>query len=271
MQRVLLGAVTGLLAFAASAFAGATLDSYATPVTGTPLGSPSSSLASALVYDAVSDLTTFTTTTSTPHTYTGQAFSVSNAGGATPTITDAKAGLFVVGAQSVAGVRLRLQFWGAYNGAGAATDPVFSSPVGAPLSFDLGPVTTTGNGVFVVTLTGLNVTLPSTSNLGIAFNWMTSTDGINYVDNTNFVTAMRAPVNTMPIPVGTNATVGGQYYRNAGSESNFNFLTSSVRSIGGTNPNDGLAFQLTATAVPEPATATVMGLATLAVGLRRRR
>jgi len=223
----------------------------------------------AIIYDAVSDLATYTTSTSVPHTYMGQSFSVSNAGGSTPIVTSMKLGEFIVGAQTYAGVRLRIQFWGTFDPTATGATSVFSNPIGSPIVFDLGPQTTTGNSVSLWTLTGLNVTLPQTTNLGIGINWQSSTDGVNYVDQTNIATAMRAPVNTAPIPVGSNVTVAGQYYRNASSETNFNFLASSSRSIGGTNPNDGLAFQLST--VPEPTTAALAGFATLALSVRRRR
>src|SRR4051812_33616619 len=118
------------------------------------------------VYDGISDLTTFTTTASVPHTYMGQAFNVSNAGGATPMVTSMQVGMFVLGAQSFADVHVRIQLWGAFNPGATGATTVFSNPLGGgPTTFDVGPITTAGNGVFVFTLTfGSPITLPSTTN-----------------------------------------------------------------------------------------------------------
>jgi len=206
-----------------------------------------------VIYDGISDLTSFTTTTSVPHTYMGQAFNVSNAAGPTPQVTSAQVGMFVIGAQSFANVRVRLQLWGTFDPAATGATDAFSNALGAPLVFTLGPISTAGNGVFVFTLNfGTGITLPSTTNLGITFNFQTSSDGINFVDNTNVATAMRAPVGTMPIPIGQNITSGGNaYYRNASGRTDFNFNANDGRVIAGqTQATDGLAFSLTA--VPEP-------------------
>jgi hypothetical protein len=225
-----------------------------------------------LIYDATSDLTTGTTTGSVPHTYTGQAFSVSNGGGSSPQVTGIRVFEFVIGAQTIPFSQARIQIWGTFDPTATGTTQVFSNAIGAPLVFNTGPITTTGNAIIVQNFTlPTPITLPQTTNLGIAFNFQSSPDGITFNDDTNLVTGMRAPVNTMPIPVGQNVTVGGQYYRNASNEVNFNFNASSARSIGGTNPNDGLAFQLISP-VPEPTSLALVGLVGVAgIGWRRWR
>src|SRR4051794_4940241 len=212
--------------------------------------------AQAVVYDAISDLTSFTTTSSVPHTFMGQAFNTSNAGGAMPQVTQVQVGMFVLGAQSFSNVRVRLQLWGSFDPAAAGATNAFSNPLGGgPSVFTIGPVSSTGNSVFLLTLTfGVPITLPSTMNLGITFNFQSSTDGVTYVDETNLATAMRPVGMAGNIPVGQNVTTGGnQYYRNASGRTDFNFNANDARNLGGTQATDGLAFKLTA-AVPEPST-----------------
>ena len=227
-----------------------------------------------VIYDAISDLTTYTTTTSTPHTFMGQAFNTSNAAGSMPQVSSVQVGMFVIGAQTFANVRLRLQIWGSFSSAATGATSVFSNPLGAPSVFNLGPVTTAGNGVFVFTLNfATPITLPSTSNLGITFNFQSSSDGVNFVDNEALATAMRAPTGTTNIPVGQNITTGTNvYYRNASARTDFNFNANDARVLTGqTQATDGLAFSLTA--VPEPTTWGLLlgGAAFLAVAQRLRR
>ena len=100
-----------------------------------------------------------------------------------------------------------------------------SNAIGALIAmFILGAQTTTGNAVNLWTLTReLNVTLPQTTNLGITFNWQTSTDGVTYTDNTNFITAMRTGRHGRQHSGRIDVTAAGQYFRNASGLTNFNF------------------------------------------------
>jgi hypothetical protein len=236
--------------------------------------------AQVIVYDSISDLASFTTTGSVPHTYMGQAFNTTSDGGPTPTITAMKLGIFIIGAHTYADVHARVQFWGTFDPTATGTTSAFSNPVGSPTVFDLGPITTTGNAAGSFTLTfPVPVTLPGTTNLGIGVNFQTSTDGVTFADDTNVPTAMRTPLDTAPIPVGQNITSGGnEYYRNASGRTDFNFNANDARSLGAgtaaTNQaDDGLAFQLTAsTPVPEPGSMALCGLAVCGVtGWWRRR
>lgn len=234
---------------------------------------PKNAFAQATIYDAISDLSSFTTTTSVPHTYMGQAFNVSNAAGANPQVTSVQVGMFVIGAQNFANVRLRLQLWGTFNPAATGAADAFSNALGAPSVFILGPINTAGNAVFTFTLNfATPITLPSTMNLGITFNFQTSTDGVNFVDNNAVATAMRAPVGTNPIPVGQNITSGGNaYYRNASGRTDFNFNANDARVITGQmQATDGLAFRLVA--IPEPSSwLLLMGGAGVLVCVQRLR
>ncbi|MFL6531618.1 MAG: PEP-CTERM sorting domain-containing protein, partial [Chthoniobacterales bacterium] len=194
---------------------------------------------------------------------------------AMPQVTQVQVGMFVLGAQSFSNVRVRLQLWGSFDPAATGTANAFSNPLGGgPSVFTLGPVSSTGNTVFLLTLNlPVAITLPSTMNLGITFNFQSSTDGVTYVDETNLATAMRPVGASGPIPVGQNVTTGGnQYYRNASGRTDFNFNASDARTLGGTQATDGLAFKLTA-AVPEPSTWVMMigGMGMLVVVQRFRR
>jgi hypothetical protein len=230
-----------------------------------------------VIYDAVSDLASLTTTGSVPHSYMGQAFNVTGAAGSTPQVGAMKLGLFIIGAHTYTDIQARVQFWGTFDPSQttASTTNVFSNPIGSPLVFDLGGVTTTGNAAFILTLSFANspVTLPGTTNLGIGVNFQGSTTGGPDADDTNLVTAMRSPVGTAPIPAGQNITTGGDiFYRNNSGQTNFNFQGADARALAGqTQADDGIAFQLTV--VPEPGSLALCGVAVAGIPawVRRRR
>jgi len=231
-----------------------------------------------LVYDAISDQTAGTTTGTNPHTYMGQGFSMSNAAGNTPMITGFRIGEFVIASAAAPVnyglVRGRVQFWGTYDTTATGTAIVFSNPIGGPVVFTANPIVNqTANTVTFYTVNlGAPINFPGITNLGISVNWQGSNDGgTTWLDDNALATSMRTPVATTPIPIGTNVTVAGQYFRNQSGLTNFTFQAGDSRSIGGTNATDGLEFSLTAV-VPEPTSFVLMGLVGAAgIGWRRRR
>lgn len=180
-----------------------------------------------------------------------------------------------IAAGSYTSTRIRVQFWGGYDPTATGATPVFSNPLttsagaAAPLVFTTGVFNPTAptNTNFTLTINGA-ITLPAGANLGVTVNWQGSTDGINFTDDDNLTTALRNPATSSAIAVGTNLTPDSGYYRNAGSETDFNFLASSARNLGA-GPG-GLVFSLTP--VPEPATCLLAGsLALGGLGYARRR
>lgn len=224
--------------------------------------------AQTIVYDGITGMPSFTTTVSTPHSFTGQAFNLSGAAGSTPQISSMQLGRFVVGAQNFAFSRVRVQFWGSFDASATGATQVFSNAIGSPLVFNTGAINTTGNAVSIFTLNfSTPLSFPSTTNLGIGINWLVSADGVTFVDEVNLVTAMRNPSAALPIPVGSNITSGGNtFFRNASNLTNFNFQANDSRILsGGTQATDGLAMRLNAVAVPEPATIALFGIVGISV------
>src|SRR3954447_13525580 len=80
---------------------------------------PAQTEAASTIYDATSDLTGLTTTTSTPHTYLGQAFNATNEQGSTPFVTGFQMGQFIIGAHTYLDVHMRVQFWSGFDPAAA--------------------------------------------------------------------------------------------------------------------------------------------------------
>lgn len=169
------------------------------------------------------------------------------------------------------GLKINIFVWGTVNTSGTvnATTPAFSNLLGSYTAtttgtYDSGfyfPFETGDPGATPGFTLGSALTISSTQ-IGITFNYQGTTDGVTY-NNVNSLTSL--------ITYGTIASVGSNvfdgYYRNANSETDGNF-TSALRSFGQTNQSVGV--RVFGTAVPEPASMTILGLGALAL-IRRRR
>ena len=192
------------------------------------------------VYDGLTGLSTVTTTGSVPHTYMGQAFSVADPGGGAPVhISKLEVIMFYIGAAaSYADTKLNVQFWGTYDPTATGTSVVFSNPIGGVQSQNTGPFNPAGTALkdFVFNFSP-TIDLPSLTNLGITLNWQSSTDGVTFVDDTNFASGLRTGAGgTVPPPAlaaGANLNPGGGYFRNASGLTTFNFQAGQARQVNG--------------------------------------
>lgn len=178
-----------------------------------------------VVYD--SSGTSLTITSSTPRTYIG---GVANLAGAGPDVDITSIDLSMVSsaAATYTNVRANVQFWDIYTAAGS---PVFSNPAGTTIQSDLGPQTLSANSVYTITV---NLSAPLRLNglaaKGFAVNFQSDT-GAGLGDDNNLTTAMAYG---SVQPVGTSALGGGNgFFRNASGRTDFNFLSSDLRTFTG--------------------------------------
>lgn len=218
--------------------------------------------AQVVIYDGLNAGTVATFTGSTPRTYMGQAFSVADPGGPVQ-ITQMRVVLVAGAAVNYAASRLRVQFWDTYDSSQTGTNLVFSSSVTNRV-FNTGAINVTGATAFTYTLPfTIPVSLTGLINHGITFNWQSDVLGTgNFVDDTLLTTALRTGTGgTIPPPAltaGVNLNPSGGYFRNASGLTTFNFQAGDARTIANVG---GLMFEITAVAVPEPATVAMIGLA----------
>ena len=221
-----------------------------------------------IIYDSQTGAT-ISFTSSTPHTFMGQGFTVADPGGPVE-ITSMSIVLVAATAVNYAATRINVEFWDTFN---SASSPVFSNPLGVE-SFTTAPITTVGPTGFTFTLTfGTPIPLTGLTNHGIAVNWQSDAGGTGtFIDDTNLTAALRIS-GSANISPGANNNTGSGYYRNASGETDFNFQSSDARTLGGVT-NGGLVFKLTAAdvSVPEPGTLLLLGSAlVILTGVNTRR
>jgi PEP-CTERM motif len=205
----------------------------------------------------------------TPRTFIGQAFDIADPGGP-PEIISIDLVMFATTAINYQNTQIRLQFWNSYND---SANPVFSNPVSGLQLFTTGPIAASGITAFEfnfkfappIPLTGL-------TGHGLTVNWQSDPAGTGtFADDDNITAALRAS-GSADINPGVNDNPSSGYYRNASGETDFNFQSPDARILQGAT-NGGLVFALTVDAVPEPGTATLVGLGIvglLAIICRRR-
>lgn len=182
-----------------------------------------------VVYDSTGG--TFTVSTSQPNSYIGGA---ANFAGPGPQVDITSIDVFMasVAATSYTNIRLRVQFWDTYA---AGATPVYSNAAGVVIEADTGPVNTAAS-----TVSTLTINLPAPLRLnsltakGFAVNFQGDT-GSGLADTSNLVTAIA--VNGAPT-VGTSAVGSGNgFYRNASARTDFNFLTTDLRTFAAPTTN----------------------------------
>jgi hypothetical protein len=208
-----------------------------------------------------------TATSSTPNTWMGDAYNL--AGGATA-ITGFDIYPVNLSGTAFNALKITIDVWGSVNlGTVNATTPAFGNLLGSYVFTSSGTFNSgfyynfegSPNGVNPgVTISPLSI--PSTQ-IGLSFNYMGSTDGGVTFFSTNSLTSLISYSNA--VSVGSEVFNG--YYRNANSEANGNF-TSSLRSLG----LQGQSLAVRIYSVPEPTTVAfaVIGSAALLVFRRRK-
>ncbi|OJY97078.1 MAG: hypothetical protein BGP25_12305 [Lysobacterales bacterium 63-13] len=180
-----------------------------------------------VVFDSFTTAAGLTTTTGTPRTVMGGVVTTSGAG---PEVDITAIDVYAASTAtaSYTNVRVNIQLWDIYTAAGV---PVFSSPAGALITADLGPVQFTANTFSPVSLTlPVPVRLNSLANKGIAVSYQVDTgSGLAVTDAmTSLITYDGA------VSVGTYVLNGGNgFFRNASNRPDYNFLSSDLRTFTG--------------------------------------
>jgi len=228
-----------------------------------------------LLFDSITGSTP-SGTTSTPNTYMGEPVNGSLLGGATPSLTGIDCAIVNFTGTTINTTDLQLHFtvWGSHS---TASSPVFSNNLGT-FNVDFGPVSNFATSSFLnvegatpgvtpgITL-ATPLALPSNQHIGFTFNWTIADQTGTQVSMNNLNALLRT---TGAFAVGTPdfAAPNYGYYRNAGGETNFNFLNTSSRNIGA---NSGVYMRAFVAAVPEPTTLGLAGLGLVGLVARRRR
>ncbi len=221
----------------------------------------------------------YTFTGSTPRTYMGDGFTNNSlpAGTTSFQITSFSFLVVTAAATTYTDVVGRIQFWNTANGGTtSATNPAFANAAGQLITVDLGALTSTANSIykFDVTLnTPITLTGGSGTNWGFAQNFQGNT-GAGLADDTNLTSVISYNTTSTGYAAGTITTGASPtfgYYRNANSETNFNF-TSTSRSLGFNY--QGVAIIINGNAVvPEPSSVALASFGGLGMlfALRRMR
>lgn len=177
------------------------------------------------VYDSTSD--TFTTTGSTPRSFIG---GVANLAGAGPQvdITSIDVYMGVTAAVNYTNVRARIQFWNTYS---SSATPVFSNAAGAVIEADIGAFTSAANQYTIITINlPTPLRLNSLSGKGFAVSFQADSGG-GLAATDNLTSTMNYDDG---YAVGSSGIAGGNgFFRNASGRTDFNFLSSDLRTFTG--------------------------------------
>lgn len=180
-----------------------------------------------IVYDSFTTAVGLTTTTGTPRSVMGGVVTLSGAG---PQVDISAINVYAAStaAASYTNVRVNIQLWDTYTAAGV---PVFSAPAGALITADLGPLVAALNTFSVVTVTlPAPVRLNSLTSKGVAVSYQVDTgSGLATTDNMTSLLTYNGAVS-----VGSNALNSGNgFFRNASNRSDYNFLSTDLRTFTG--------------------------------------
>lgn len=209
-----------------------------------------------IIYDTITGATGWTTTGGLPRNRMADDFDTSAPPDGLVWELDQVETVLYIAAAGTWNVSCDVIFWGEWNGGGwgGAGTNVFQTQLNQS-TFTLAPFTTTGVASQVVTFdySAIDVQFPNVTSLGFEIQWYN-----NGVPTDSLASALR---DVFPL-VGSSVNL---FYRDANA--NGIIETTDGRTITGwSNANIGL--RLNATAVPEPASLLLLGLAGLLI--RRR-
>jgi len=209
-------------------------------------------------------------TSSTPNTWMGGAY---NLAAGTTAITGFDIYPANLSGANFNALKITIDVWGSVNTSGTvnSTTPAFGNLLASYTFVSTGTFNTGFFFPFEGSPVGVNpgvtlatpLVIPSTQ-VGLSFNYMGSTDGGVTFFSTNSLTSLISG-GTSPVTAGSEVFNG--YYRNAAGENDGNF-TSSLRSLSGVN-NQSLAVRIYS--VPEPSTVAFLALSSTALLIFRRR
>lgn len=208
---------------------------------------PAWRLAEVLVLDTVTNAPGLTTGSS-PRSYMGDPFNAADPGGPMQISTIEFYMVSTVAQTFSNGLCLRIQFWENFDG---AVNPVFSTAVSGVRVFTVpGPISLNANAYYIITGTpSTPLTFANLANNGFAINYQ-GNSGSGCTDTNNLTSLIRcveepgeAPIAVGSIPLAA-PTLG--YYRNASGLTSFNFNSSDLYAVSGTNSN-AVAIRLYAT------------------------
>ena len=206
------------------------------PTQATPTPTPAGAM---VLLDTYTNATAFSITSSVPHTYMGDGFMNTVLPGGTTYFSIRSYDFFMasIAATAYTDIHARMQFWSTYVQTATAVNQ-FSNPAGF-FDVDLGAFTTAASSFYQVTITVLTP-FPffaggASTQWGYVQNFQGNV-GAGLVDDTNLTSIISSCATCAGVYASGQITTGTApnygYYRNASSETNFNFLGTSSRTLG---------------------------------------